>query len=485
MVARIFGREREIEKLQRLLRSENPEFLAIYGRRRVGKTYLIQEFFKDKGTFFSFTGTRNGTKRSQIQKFYRVLKQKFEISHTEKPPTSWDDALFTLQEAVGKIDPSKKVILFFDELPWLASKCSGFLEALEYFWNQYLSQARNVILIVCGSAANWIIKKIINNKGGLYGRLTEVIKLNAFTLDESMKFLQSQGVTLSHKLVAELYMCFGGVAKYLTYVHPGESAAQSINRLCFISQGPLVPEFTNLYYSLFDSPSKHIEIVRALAAKKGGVSKLELYEKLNMPTGGQSTAILEELEESGFIAINPEFQKKAKNKRLWLVDEYSYFYLSWIEEVKSGVLMGHDSEYWLKMQSEPRWKTWAGYAFESLCFKHIPQIKKALGISALLTTESQWAYKPKDKSEIGVQIDLLLDRKDDCINIFEIKFCNSLFAITKSYAKEIEAKIRVFREVTKTTKTIFITFITPFGLQKNEYSTELIHNELVLEDLFC
>ena len=376
------------------------------------------------------------------------------------------------------------MILFFDELPWLASKCSGFLEALEYLWNQHLSQARNVILIVCGSAANWIIKKVINNKGGLYGRLTEVIKLNSFTLDESMKFLQHQGIFLSHKQVAELYMCFGGVAKYLTYVLPGESSAQSINRLCFAAQGPLVTEFNNLYHSLFDSPSKHIEIVRALAEKRSGISKLELYEKVNMPTGGHSTTILEELEESGFIAINPEFLKRAKNKRLWLVDEYSCFYLSWIEEVKSGILMGHDNEYWLKMQSDPRWKTWAGYAFESLCFKHIPQIKKALGISALLTSGSQWAYKPKNKSEIGVQIDLLLDRKDDCINIFEIKFCSGIFAITKNYAKEIETKVRVFREMTKTTKTIFITFITPFGLQKNEYSTEIVNSELVLEDLF-
>jgi len=484
MKERIFGRKQEIEKLRRLLESEKPEFLAIYGRRRVGKTYLIQEFFKDKGLFFSFTGTRNGNKRSQIGKFYRELKKKFKIPNTQPSPSSWDDALLMLQEAVSQVDPSKKVIIFFDELPWLASKCSGFLEALEYLWNQHLSLARNVIVIVCGSAANWIIKKVINNKGGLYGRLTEIIKLNAFTLDETMKFLQSHGITLSHKQVAELYMCLGGIAKYLTYIHPGESAAQSINRLCFKAQGPLATEFTNLYHSLFNSPSKHIEIVKALAEKKSGVLKNELFESLNMPSGGQSTSILEELEESGFIAINPEFMKKSKNKRLWLIDEYSYFYLSWIEEVKSGVLRGHDSEYWLKMQNDPRWKAWAGYAFESLCFKHIPEIKKALGISALLTTESQWSYKPQKRYETGAQIDLLLDRKDDCINLIEIKFSSGLYTITKSYAKELETKVRVFREVTKTTKTIFVTFITPFGLQKNEYSTELVHNELVLEDLF-
>ena len=237
MKERIFGREKELEKLQRLLDSKKPEFLAIYGAG-VWKTYLIQEFFKDKGVFFAFTGTRKGSKRSQISKFDRVLKSKFEIPNDKKTPANWDDALHLLQETVNKIEGSKKIIIFFDELPWLASKCSGFLEALEFLWNQHFSLLTNVILIVCGSAANWIIKKVINNKGGLYGRLTEIIKLNAFTLDESMKYLQSQGVKLSYKQVVELYMCFGGVAKYLTFVHPGESSAQCINRLCFTSQGP-------------------------------------------------------------------------------------------------------------------------------------------------------------------------------------------------------------------------------------------------------
>ena len=480
----IFGRVNELKTLERLLKSSKPEFLAIYGRRRVGKTYLIHEYFKDKGVYFSLTGSSNSNKKLQLRKFYREFINMFPSASTLKEPQDWDEALDALQKAVAQIDPNKKVIIFFDELPWLAAKRSGFLQALEYTWNQHLSRLNNVILIVCGSAANWIIKKVINNKGGLYGRLSEIIKLNAFTLEETEKFLLSRQVKLSHKQIVELYMAIGGIAKYLTYVRPGESVAQTINRLCFTAQGQLVGEFNNLYQSLFDDAQKHIQIVKALGEEKSGILKRDLLEHLKMPSGGQSSAILEELEESGFIASSREFLKKSKDKKIWLIDEYSYFYISWMEPVKGSIILGHDEDYWLKMNHDPRWKIWSGYAFESICFKHIAQIKKKLGISAVLTSESQWSYRPKNKSEQGAQIDLLIDRKDDCINLCEIKFYNSEFTIDQNYAKELQRKINVFREQTRTTKTIFLTLITPYGLRKNEYSTELVNQEICLEDFF-
>lgn len=481
----IFGRVEEIKILERLIASSSPEFLAIYGRRRVGKTYLIHEFFKDKGIYFCVTGTQKSSKQSQLHKFYRELQNMFKSSNENHEPKNWDDALFALKEAICKIDKTKKVIIFFDELPWLASNRSGFLPALEYLWNQHFSHMNNVILIVCGSAANWIIKKVINNKGGLYGRLTEIIKLNAFNLSETEKFLESKKIKLSRKQIVELYMSLGGVAKYLTYLLPGESATQMINRLCFTPQGKLSGEFNNLYQSLFDNPSKHVHIVKELAKNKSGISKNELLRSLQISSGGQISSVLEELEESGFIAACPEFRKKSKDKRLWLVDEYSYFYLTWMEQVRWGVLLGNDGDYWLKMQNDSRWKIWSGYAFEGICFKHIAQIKKALGIAGLLTIESQWSYKPKGNSEEGAQIDLIIDRKDDCINLCEIKFYHTSFSIDKSYAKELERKVNVFREHTKTTKTIFLTFITPFGVHKNQYYSELVNCELTLDDLFA
>lgn len=480
----IFGRTEEMKTLQRLFDSPRPEFLALYGRRRVGKTFLIHEFYKDKGVYFCVTGSLNSSKKLQLRKFHRDLQSKFPGLGNLNEPKDWDEALFSLKEAVAKIDTSKKVIIFFDELPWLASKRSGFLPALEYLWNQYFSRMNNVLLIVCGSAANWMIKKIIKNKGGLYGRLSEMIRLNAFSLAETEQFLLTQKVKMSRKQIVELYMVLGGIAKYLTYVIPGHSTAQTINRLCFTPQGQLVGEFTSLYQSLFDGAHRHIQIVKGLAEKKSGFLKEELLEKLQISSGGHASSVLEELEESGFIAAWPEFNKKSKDKRLFLTDEYSCFYLTWMESVKSSVLLGTDTDYWLKMQNDPRWKTWSGYAFETICFKHILQIKRALGISSVLTIESQWSYRPKDKSERGAQIDLILDRKDDCINLFEIKFHHTLFTIDRKYADELRHKIALFREITKTTKTIFLTFITPFGIHQNEYSSELVNQSLVMDDLF-
>ncbi len=480
----IFGRERELKILNRLLRSTKPEFLAVYGRRRVGKTYLIHQFFRDKGVYFSITGSINSSKKLQVRKFYRELTSLFPSAGEVSAPKDWDEALFALKEAISKVDPSQKVILFFDELPWLASARSGFLPALEYMWNQHFSHMNNLILIVCGSAASWIIKKIINNKGGLYGRLSEVIKLNAFTLGETEQFLLSRHIKLSRKQIVELYMSLGGIAKYLTYILPGDSTAQTINRLCFTPQGQLVGEFNNLYQSLFDDSQTHVRIIKGLSEKKNGISQVELLEKLHIPSGGHASSILEELEESGFVAACPEFQKRTRDKKLWLIDEYSYFYMTWMEQVKGSIVLGRDSDYWLKMQNDPRWKAWSGYAFESICFKHIAQIKKTLGIAAVLTIDSQWSYRSEDKSERGAQIDLIIDRRDDCINLCEIKFHHGPFTIDQNYAKELERKIAVFREQTKVSKTLFLTFITPFGLHKNEYSTELVNSEVTLNDFF-
>lgn len=480
----IVGREPEIKILQRLYDSPRPEFLAIYGRRRVGKTFLIHEYFKDKGVYFCITGRAHGNARTQIRDFVYELKNRFELPSNTPQPKNWDEALLLLKEVVEAIDPSKKVILFFDELPWLASPRSGFLPALEHLWNQYLSRLNNVLLIVCGSAAHWIIKKIVQNKGGLYGRLSAVIRLGVFNLREVEQFLESRQVKLSRKSIVELYMSLGGVAKYLTFVDPGESVAQTVNRLCFSSNGQLVNEFQNLFQSLFDSPQRHIQIIRGLADRRSGMLQRELLEKLNIPSGGEASLMLEELQESGFVASCPEFQKLKKDKRLWLIDEYSAFYLTWMESHRQGILLGNDADYWLKMQRAARWKSWSGYAFESLCLKHVAQIKRALGISAVLTHESQWAHRPRDHQEVGAQIDLIIDRKDDCINLCEIKFCDAPFAIDAAYARELQNKIAVFREQTRTRKTLFLTMITPFGLKKNQHSTELVSQELTLEHLF-
>ena len=326
-----------------------------------------------------------------------------------------------------------------------------------------------------------MIKKVINDKGGLHGRLSAQMRLEAFTLNETEKFLDDQGVKLKRKQLVELYMAFGGVAKYLTSVPTGKSSAQIINELCFSPTGALFSEFPRLYKSLFESAEKHMLIVRALAKKRYGMDQADLFKATGLHYGGSATAVLQELEESGFIISLPTFGQQTKNKQFRLSDEYSLFYLTWIEEVKSNVLRNFDKDYWTKICKTPRFSTWSGYAFKNICLKHLMKIKEALGLGAVTTEESRWQYHPpKKNNETSAEIDLIINRADQCINLCEIKFCNDEFEITKSYMKDLERKKEIFQKITGTKKTIFLTIITPFGVKENEHYTGLVDQQLTV-----
>ncbi|MCF7852093.1 MAG: ATP-binding protein [Simkaniaceae bacterium] len=478
----IIGREKELSVLKDKLFSDRAEFLAIYGRRRIGKTFLVHEFFQDKGLYLEITGSHGASKKEQIKNFVTELKILFSDVGEIK---DWSDAFDFLLKEIKKIDPSKKIILFIDELPWFAAPKSGFLRALDYFWNRHLSRFPNVLLIVCGSAAHWIIKKVIQDKGGLHNRLSGWIRLEPFTLSEVENYLTHQHIQIKRKQLIELYMVFGGVAKYLTGLPTGKSVVQIINEYCFKPSGYLFSEFKKLYESLFDGSETHMAIVKALAKKQHGLTQTKLLQSANLSPGGSSTTVLQELEESGFIMSMNAFGKQNREKVFRLIDEYSLFYLTWIDTMKGSVFKNSDPEYWHKKYRTPAWQTWVGHAFENICMKHSHCIKKALGISGITTSESHWQYVPKkDSKERGAEIDLVIDRADHCINLCEIKFCEDEFEITQSYAKILEQKKEVFQKHTKTKKTIFLTMITPFGLKPNKYSVELIHQQLTLDALF-
>ncbi len=391
----IIGRKEELNILKNAYESETSEFLALYGRRRIGKTYLISEFFKSKGIYFEITGMKNGRTREQLFQFAYEFSRQFNDGNQISPPKDWGAAFNLLNEAIEKSDKDKKIILFFDEVPWIASPKSRFLIMLEHFWNRYLSRNKNVILIICGSAASWIMKNIINNKGGLHGRVTRKIRLLPFTLSETEKYLNSRQIQLDRKQIIDIYMAIGGVAKYLLYVERGKSAAQIVNDLCFSSKGSLYDEFNNLYKSLFDNYEHHIAIVNALAKFPNGLTKNDLLKCVKLTSGGTSSRIIQELVDSGFIIYVPTFGKMKVKGIYRLVDEYSIFYLTWIAGISKIGLEGVDPNYWLKKYGTPKWNAWSGCAFESLCLKHISKIKKALGISSISTNESGWHHQPK------------------------------------------------------------------------------------------
>ncbi len=476
----IFARQRELKILDGIYHSKQPEFLAVYGRRRIGKTFLIRQFFKKKGLYFELTGIKDGSLGQQLQSFSIEFSRVFGTPPTS-PPKSWIEGLNRLRQAIEKMPSTERIILFFDELPWLATRRSSFIQALEHFWNRYMSDDPRVILIVCGSAASWMIKKIIRNKGGLHGRLTAEIRLLPFDLSETEKFLQHRGITLDRKQLIDIYMAIGGVAKYLTHVEKGKSSLQVISQVCF--DGPLFKEFDELYSSLFQHYNRHISVVKALAEITGGLTKAQICEATKISSGGGLTTILDELEASGFIVPIASFGKKKQEMRYRLIDEYSLFYLRWITQAKSVALSGVDENFWLKIGHSPAGRAWSGYAFESLCMKHIRKIKEALGISGVSTTESTWLYKAsKNSDERGTQIDLLIDRADHCINLCEIKYTNEPFTIDQDYALKLQAKKSIFISKTNSKKSIFLTLITTYGVRGKELG--LVDIELTMNDLF-
>lgn len=478
-----FGRENEKQQLSELYASNRAEFIAIYGRRRVGKTFLISEFFKDKGIYFEITGSKKAPKSQQLSNFYREFTALFSDVDTQAPPKDWAEALHMLKEAILKIPETQKIILFFDELPWLSSPRSGFLTALDYFWNRHASRMKNVKLIVCGSAAAWMIRHVIHDKGGLYGRLSAQIRLDPFTLTEVEKLLYKKDIKFDRKQLVTLYMAIGGIPKYLNFVKPGMSVAQLLDDLCFKPQGFLFQEFHKLFKSLFDGAEKHMKVVKVLSANRYGLLQSEVFAQAKLSVGGHAVSTLEELEESGFIMSFPEYGKNIKEKRWRLTDEYSYFYLTWIESMRSSILRKSDPEYWLKVQSSHQWFTWTGYAFENLCLKHISNIKKALGLTGVSTIESQWSFHG-NKAEEGAQIDLVIDRADNCINLCEIKFSNDVYQLTKQDKANLERKQRVFQRETRTRKTLFTTLITPYGAGENAQSLGIVQKQLTMQDLF-
>jgi len=472
------GRTEEISVLKKALQSHRAELVSVIGRRRIGKTFLVKTIYKDQ-IIFELTGTQDAPLEEQLLNFSQAFQIYFENASIVKPPTTWQEAFFMLVRYLEKHPPKKeKPVIFFDELPWLATHKSGFLSAFSFFWNSWAVN-QQIVVVICGSAASWMIQKVVKHTGGLHNRISRRIHLEPFTLAETEQYLRANNhLKLNRYQIVLLYMVMGGIPHYLKEIQVGKSATQNIEDICFSKTGILRDEFSELYAALFDHPDNHIAIVRALAKKRQGMNRTDLIKTAKLPNGGSVTKALEELNQSGFIDILYPFGKKINNKLYRLTDEYSIFYLQFIEKnIREG------KNVWKHISQTPEYKIWCGFAFENTCLRHIPQIKHALSIGGLYSVSSSFVKKGT-KTEKGAQIDLILDRNDQVINLFEIKFHNKPFVISKSYAENLTNKLHVFEETTKTRKHIFLTMIAAFGITHNEHSLGLVDQILTLEDLF-
>lgn len=481
MIGNIVGRKAEIKRLTQYVGSDRSEFVAIYGRRRVGKTFLVKELLGDR-LAFRITGMENTNISGQLSNFCMSL-QNFASGSIEVK--NWGDAFRALEKYLETEVKGVK-ILFFDELPWLDTPGSDFLAEFEHFWNDWASYRNDVKLICCGSATTWMLDEVINSRGGLHNRVTHEIALAPFTLSETEQYFHSEGFLYERPEIIECYMAVGGVAYYLSLFERDESVAQNIDRLCFAKGGELRNEFDRLYKALFKKADMYIDIVRALAGKSRGMTRLELIDAVNGVNNGNFTKKLAELEECDFIRSYQPFGKEKKTTLYQLIDPFSLFYIKFMYDRKSQL-----KGYWVKMQSTDEYRSWCGYAFEIVCLNHIEQIVHALGIDGSINTVCSWSYRPQkslsddvdEDLKHGTQIDLLIDRSDNTVNVCEIKYSLSEYVIDKDYFNHIEQRIRIFKKITKTRKRVVPVFITSQGLADNMYSRR-IPREVKGDDLF-
>jgi len=471
----VAGREDEIKLMEKQLKLTQSSFVAVYGRRGIGKTFLIRQVYA-KQMVFECSGINENSTALQLENFYLILSKLYKKVNRESAPANWLQAFDLLQQYISSLKSTSKKIIFLDKISWFDTAKSGFKAALDNFWNQYLSKRKDTILVICGSAASWIINKVINDKGGLHNRITCKIAMQPFTLKETASFLKMNKISLVFKDIVELYMATGGIPFYLNDIEPGESVPQIIQRLFFSSTAPLKDEFNNLYAALYKNSGDHVAIVKVLAAKNKGLTRSEIIKQTKITSGGALTNILQELISCGFI--KPIFPvNKAKEDVLYrLMDEYTIFYFKFIAD-------GKGNRRWLDIFNTNTYKVWCGFAFENICLRHTGSIKKALGITGILTSEYSWQQQG-DKLNACTQIDLLIDRNDNAINLCEAKFYNTFFEVSKQYAATLLYKKSLFLTQTKSRKNIFITIITPYGCLVNKYYNSTVTNQLSANDLF-
>ncbi len=459
---KLIGRETQKNQIEKYFNENRSHFVAVYGRRRVGKTFLIKEYFDNKFTFYC-TGLLNGNKNQQLHNFVTNMYSQLNYADENVSINNWYDAFNEFIKALSKVKDNQKKVIFIDELPWMDTQGSDFLLGLEYFWNSWASAQKDILFIVCGSATSWIVNKLFNNTGGLYNRVTARISVEPFNLEECYRFFEEKGFQYNQAQCIEAYMVFGGIPFYLDQFSREMSPAQNINELCFGKNAFLAMEYQMLFKSLFKKYQFYISVVEAICTKNKGLTRDEISKLTNLSDGGSLSKILLELELSNFIKKYTPLDKKSKGSLYQVIDPFCLFYNNLSANLS-------EENHWLKYYNSPKYNNWAGYAFELLCFNHIPQIKKALGISGIMSNSYSW-------QNAEAQIDLVIDRADKIINVFEIKYSQAPFVITQKYDLALRNKVEQLRINTSNKKALWAVFISPYGLGKSPY------NHFFLKDL--
>lgn len=479
-MSKIVGRKSEIERLNRLYNSDRAEFVVVYGRRRVGKTFLIKQLFKDRITF-QHTGVSpidqeddKSRLKTQLESFYYAL-----LSHGlegYKQPKSWMEAFFQLQQLLQKLDKGERMVIFIDELPWMDTPRSGFMSAFENFWNGWCNGRDNIMLIVCGSATSWIHGNFLRNKGGLYGRITAEIKLYPFTLKECKEYFENERIELSRYDIVQAYMVFGGIPYYLSYFERGLSFVRNVDKILFGERPKLKDEFDRLFNAIFINANDCKKIVRHLATRHSGYTRDEICAATGIAQGGGLSNTLKALIESDFIISYHPYGESKKQKRYKLVDSLCLFWIKYVDAAQ------RDSNFMTDNAASDIMNAWKGVAFEEVCWLHIPQIKKALEVAGVKSTTSAWSIKGNDERD-GAQIDMIIQRGDNIVNLCEMKFSGTEYSISKDEELNLRRRIESLKESLLKRQTIHLTMITTFGISQGKHSG-IVQKSITIDDLF-
>lgn len=473
---KLIGREREIKDLERCLASDQSEFVIVYGRRRVGKTFLIDEFFQAKYDF-SYVGGHNLSLSKQLRNFAKAVKK---YAHLAKQPkfADWSEAFDALEDYIESLPEDRKKVIFIDEMPWIDTPQSDFVEEFETFWNGWAARRRDILLIASGSATSWMMDYLVENQGGLHCRITCNIYLRPFTLHEVEVYLRSRKCAWDRYQIAQAYMIIGGVPFYWKLIDPKQSLVQNIDRLFFQRNAILKIEFDELFNALFTNAERYIQIARLLADHKEGLTRTQIGEAIEVE-GKSLTAYLKNLERCDFVLKYNQFGNKVKDAIYRLSDFYTLFYLQYVHENHSL-----DEQWWSKHYMTHSVESWQGRTFELVCMMHTESIKQKLGISGIATEISSWRYNPpKNSGEKGAQIDMIISRDDRIINICEMKFAVGKYRITDSYEETLRNRMSIFQAQTKSNKTLVTTFVTTFGVADGLHRS-IVNSEVILDDLF-
>lgn len=474
----MIGREIERNKLQKAIDRNRAQIAVVYGRRRVGKTFLVNEFFANN---FAFKHTavspetvtsQKGLLLTQLREFHYSLRQ-YGLSDDIPCPKSWGEAFHLLQELLdGKADGNNQVI-FIDELPWMDTSRSGFLPAFEHFCNDWCLARKHVKLIICGSATSWIVDEMLESKGGLYDRVTTPIYVRPFSLGECREYFRSEGFHLDEYDIVLAYMAFGGIPFYLSQFDNDLSVARNIDAILFGKDAILSGEFDKLFKSQFESPELMKSIVVAVGGKRSGLTREEIIKALKASSGGTFSNALAALEKSRLITSYNPFGNEVTRFRL--SDPFCCFYL---HHVKGNE--GH-SGYWQNNFNSAAMNVWLGLSFEQVVFSHIAQIKHSLGISGVDTNEYSWIVDSPDGGKS--QIDMIIDRADRVVNMCEIKFSKDDFTVDANYARTIQSRIDKVSEYKANRRSVISVLITTYGLKRNSYS-DRFQKVITMDELF-